>query len=179
MLSKALFLDRDGIINKDNDFVFRKKDFIFNEEIFGLIKFFQDKNYKIIIVTNQSGIGRGLFTLEEFYKINRWMIDFFKDKGLVIDRVYFCPFHPSKGIGEYLCDHDDRKPNPGMILKAKKKYDIDLKKSYFIGDRWRDIGAGNRAKCKTIFIDRKYNEKNIFKAKYNIKKIKEIINIIK
>jgi len=68
---------------------------------------------------------------------------------------------------------------PGMIFEAQKKYDIDLKKSYFIGDRWRDIGAGNRAKCKTIFIDRKYNEKNIFKAKYNVRKIKEIINIIK
>ena len=139
MLSKALFLDRDGIINKDNDFVFRKKDFIFNEEIFGLIKFFQDKNYKIIIVTNQSGIGRGLFTLEEFYKINRWMIDFFKDKGLVIDRVYFCPFHPSKGIGEYLCDHDDRKPNPGMILKAQREFEEKRGKNFtynpLIGDR--------------------------------------------
>ena len=169
--NKAFFFDRDGVlieapIKNGNP----KSSKTINEiKICKNINFICNKfrkSYYLIMVTNQPDFIRKKNTKKNIIIINNYL-----KKKLKLDDVFVC-----------YSDNENcfnRKPNPGMIFEAQKKYDIDLKKSYFIGDRWRDIGAGNRAKCKTIFIDRKYNEKNIFKAKYNVRKIKEIINIIK
>lgn len=144
-MNKALFLDRDGVINVEKNYVFKIEDFEFIEGIFELIKTFQDKGYLIIVITNQAGIGRGYYTEEDFHKLNNWMIEQFKQRGITITDVYYCPYHPTHGIGEYLKDSYDRKPNPGMILKAGERYSIDLKQSVLIGDKDTDIKAGQAA----------------------------------
>lgn len=144
-MNKALFLDRDGVINIEKNYVYKIEDFDFIDGIFELVKSFQDKGYLIIVITNQAGIGRGYYTEVDFHKLNSWMIDQFKQKGIIITDVYYCPYHPTHGIGEYLMDSLDRKPNPGMILKAKEKYDINLTESILIGDKDSDIQAGEKA----------------------------------
>lgn len=145
-MNKALFLDRDGVINVEKNYVYKIEDFQFIEGIFELTKAFQDKGYLIIVITNQAGIGRGYYTEADLHKLNEWMIEQFKQRNITITEVYYCPYHPTHGIGEYLKDSFDRKPNPGMILKASEKYDIDLTKSVLIGDKDSDIKAGRSAK---------------------------------
>jgi D-glycero-D-manno-heptose 1,7-bisphosphate phosphatase len=98
----------------------------------------------LIVVTNQAGIGRGYFTEDDFFKVNQFMLDAFLKQGIPITDVFFCPFH-LEGIGEYRKDSFDRKPNPGMIIKAANKHDIDLSQSVLIGDKDSDIEAGRRA----------------------------------
>lgn len=144
-MNKALFLDRDGVINVEKNYVHKIEDFEFIDGIFELTQYFQDKGYLIIVITNQAGIGRGYYTEEDFHKLNDWMIDQFKQKGILITEVYYCPFHPTHGIGEYKKDSFDRKPNPGMILDATRKYNINISESILIGDKESDIEAGNNA----------------------------------
>jgi len=142
---KAVFIDRDGVVNLDRGYVYKIEDFQFIEGIFDVCRLFQQNNYKIVIISNQSGIGRGYFTADQFNLLNTWMIDAFKKEGVFIERTYYCPHHPEKGIGKYKRECSFRKPNPGMILKAKKDLALDLKKSILIGDKETDIMAGNNA----------------------------------
>lgn len=151
-MNKALFLDRDGVINVEKNYVHKIEDFEFIDGIFELTKYFQDNGYLIIVITNQAGIGRGYYTDEDFHKLNDWMIDQFKQKGILITEVYYCPFHPTHGIGEYKKDSFDRKPNPGMILKAARKYNINLSESILIGDKEGDILAGNNAGIESNYL---------------------------
>ena len=181
ILPKALFLDRDGIINKDNNFVFKKEDFIFYNPIFEIIRIFKNRGFKIIIITNQSGIGRGLFSETDFQEINKWMLNVFHDKNLDIDRVYYCPYHPTQGSGKYLLDHNNRKPNPGMIFEAKKDFNLDLKNSILIGDRMSDISAGLSANVGNLFLINKMKPKtSIDQNKFHYCKThNEAIEVIK
>ena len=135
---KALFLDRDGVINEDYGYVYKKEDFKFKEGIFKLLKLFKD--YQIFIVTNQSGIARKYYTETEFHKLMDWVKEEFEKQGIEIIDIEFCPHHPEiTGVCE--C----RKPNAGMILNLAQKYDIDLKNSIMIGDKDSDIQAANKA----------------------------------
>ncbi len=153
MKNKALFLDRDGVINIDKGYVHRIEDFEFTEGIFEVLRYFQNKGYLLIIVTNQAGIGRGYYTVKDFCLLNNWMLQQFKDQGITIAKVYFSPYHPVHGIGKYKRDSFFRKPNPGMILKAQEEFNIDLSKSFLIGDKETDIKAGENAGIKmNIFI---------------------------
>jgi len=148
MKSKALFLDRDGIINEEYNYVHKIEDFKFCDGIFELCKFYQDAGYLIIIITNQAGIARGYYTKKDFHILTEWMIEKFNENGIKISRVYFCPHHPTF-TGNCIC----RKPNPGMILDAQKEFDIDLEKSILIGDKESDIKAGlNAGIGRTILI---------------------------
>ena len=149
-MNKALFLDRDGVINVEKNYVYKIEDFEFIDGIFELAKSYQEKGFLIIVITNQAGIGRGYYTEEDFHKLNNWMIEQFKQRGIEITEVYYCPYHPTHGIGEYLKDSYDRKPNPGMILKAQEKYNIDLSQSILIGDKESDIEAGRNAGIKRL-----------------------------
>jgi len=142
---KALFLDRDGVINEDYGYVYKKEDFKFKEGIFELLKLFKD--YKIFIVTNQSGIARGYYTQDDFHKLMDWVKDEFKKKEIELVDVNFCPHHPDiTGVCE--C----RKPNAGMILDLAKKYNIDLKNSIMIGDKKSDIEAANKAGITKTYL---------------------------
>lgn len=145
MMDKALFLDRDGVINVDRGYVHRIEDFEFIDGIFELCATARARGFRLVVVTNQAGIGRGYFSEAEFGRLTAWMLDQFSARGIVIDRVYFCPFHPSAGIGAYRRESNDRKPAPGMILKAQAALNLDLSRSILIGDKVSDIEAGRAA----------------------------------
>ncbi len=141
----AIFLDRDGVINVNHGYVYTRENFNFIDGIFDFARHAHSQNYKIVVITNQAGIGRGYYTEEEFYQLSDWMCEQFLVAGAPISRVYFSPYHPTAGIGKYLKDDFSRKPYPGMIFQAQMDLDIDIKSSLLIGDKISDILAGNAA----------------------------------
>lgn len=141
----ALFLDRDGVINIEKNYVFKILDFEFVDGIFDLCQQAADACMAIVVVTNQAGIGRGYYTESQFWNLTDWMCDRFSEKGITIDAIYFCPYHPEHGIGAYRCESFDRKPNPGMILRAQADLALDLDHSILIGDKGSDIAAARAA----------------------------------
>jgi D-glycero-D-manno-heptose 1,7-bisphosphate phosphatase len=140
MKARALLLDRDGVINKEINYLFQKKDFIFNHGIFKLCRKYQNKGYKLIVITNQAGIARGLYKESDYLLLTQWMINEFLNRGIVIHKVYHCPHYPGL-TGLCSC----RKPHPGMINKSEKEFNLDLSKSILIGDKISDIEAGKNA----------------------------------
>ncbi len=144
-MKKALFLDRDGVINEDIGYLYRPEEFRFKEGIFELCKAAKKQGYLLIIATNQSGIARGLYSEEDYQKLTDWTLERFSENGICIDETYYCPFHPEEGLGVYVIDSPDRKPNPGMFLKAQRKHDLDMSRSIAIGDRETDAEAARRA----------------------------------
>lgn len=154
-MNKAIFLDRDGVINHDLGYVHKKRDFIFIDGIFKLTKEAMQNDFKIIIVTNQAGIARGYYKESDYYSLTKWMIKQFDNQKVKIDKVYFSPYHPVHGKGKYKKNHISRKPNPGMIHKAISEFNIDPSKSILIGDKMSDIEAGMNAKVKYLFLFKK------------------------
>ena len=134
-MTKALFLDRDGTINVDYGYVYEPERFVFIDGVFDFCRTAQDKGYLLIVVTNQSGIERGYFTEADFAAITKYMVDKFAEAGVTITDVFHCPS----------LEGSDRKPEPGMFLRAKEKYDIDMAASVNIGDKERDVEAGRLA----------------------------------
>lgn len=139
-MNKALFLDRDGVINVEVNYLHKIEDFKFIDGIFDLCKYYQDLGYLIIVVTNQSGIAREYYSEDDFQKLTSWMVDEFLKFGITLSHVYYCPHHEAIS-GECDC----RKPEPGMLLMAAKEYDLDLRSSILVGDKERDIEAGLNA----------------------------------
>ena len=139
---KALFLDRDGVINIEKNYVYKIEDFEFIDGIFGLCKAAYECGYLIFVITNQAGIGRGYYSEKDFWMLTNWMLNQFTDKGILITKVYYCPYHPKQGIGYYHRDSYDRKPNPGMILRARDEFNLNLGSSMLVGDKESDILAG-------------------------------------
>ncbi|MDR2876541.1 MAG: D-glycero-beta-D-manno-heptose 1,7-bisphosphate 7-phosphatase [Chromatiales bacterium] len=144
-LAKALFLDRDGVINVEKDYVHRIEDFEFVDGIFELCRAAQARGYLLVVITNQSGIGRGYYSEAQFQELTAWMKNEFSREGVEITRVYHCPYHPDSGIGEYRMESFDRKPNPGMILRAERDLGLDLARSILVGDRVSDMQAAEAA----------------------------------
>jgi D-glycero-D-manno-heptose 1,7-bisphosphate phosphatase len=145
-LKPALFLDRDGVINRDTGYVGRVDEFEFIPGIFELVRFAGDKlGWPVIVTTNQSGIGRGLFDEAAYQELTRWMCERFRTERAPLAAVYHCPYHPEHGIGSYRREHPWRKPQPGMMLQAAADHGIDLAGSALIGDGRRDIEAGAAA----------------------------------
>ncbi len=145
---KALFLDRDGTINKDKNYIYRVEDFEFQPGIFDLIRSYQNQGYLIFIVTNQSGIARGFYSENDYQILTDWMLNEFRKKKIEITKVYLCPHHPDF-TGECEC----RKPKPGLILQAIKEFNISPVNSMLIGDKKRDILAGENAGIgKNLYI---------------------------
>jgi D-glycero-D-manno-heptose 1,7-bisphosphate phosphatase len=143
---RALFLDRDGVINVDTGYVHRIEQFAFVPGIFDLVRFAgQELGWAVVVATNQSGIGRGLFTEADFTRLTDWMLERFAREGAPLTRVYHCPYHPEAGIGAYRRDHSWRKPNPGMMLQAASDLDLNLAGSAYIGDDLRDMKAAAAA----------------------------------
>jgi len=139
-MGKALFLDRDGVINIDKVHVHTVEEFEFTPGVFGLAKSYADKGYLIIVITNQAGIAKGLYTEEDFEKLTVWMVGEFAKNGISIAKVYHCPHHP-----DYTGECDCRKPRPGMILRAIKEFNLDAKSCVLVGDNESDLEAGRRA----------------------------------
>ena len=161
----AAFLDRDGVItelenyNEGNKvkFILEKKDVKLISGSVEAIKLLNKNKIKTIITSNQPAIARGLITEEKMKLIENYLRDLLKKEKAIINASYFCPHHPTKGINKYGIECDCRKPKPGLILKAAREHNIDLKKSYIIGDRISDIKAGNLAGCKTIGVETGYS----------------------
>ena len=152
MTRKALFLDRDGVINKDHGYVHTIDKFDFLDDIFGLAKHASKKGYLICVVTNQAGIGRGYYSESQFHLLTDWMSKRFQEEGAAISKVYFSPYHPKHGIGKYKKDDFSRKPNPGMLLDAINDFDLDPQLCIFIGDNETDMDAGLAAKIGTNIL---------------------------
>jgi D-glycero-D-manno-heptose 1,7-bisphosphate phosphatase len=144
-MPRALFLDRDGVVNIEKNYVYRIEDFEFSDGIFELCARAQRLGFVLIVVTNQAGIARGYYTVAEYERLTEWMLERFVANKIRIQRVYYCPFHPTAGIGEYRRESFDRKPNPGMILRAQQEYALDLAGSVLVGDKHSDIEAGRAA----------------------------------
>lgn len=151
---RALFLDRDGVINVDRAYVSTKDDFEFIDGIFPLCREAKRLDYLILVITNQAGIARGFYTEQDFQNLTAWMKGVFHSEGCDIDGVYYSPYHPEYGIGPYKLQTDCRKPNPGMILRAAIEFDVDLLHSVLVGDKSSDIQAGLAAGvgCNLLFI---------------------------
>jgi D-glycero-D-manno-heptose 1,7-bisphosphate phosphatase len=146
MHTSALFLDRDGVINIDRGYVHRPDQFEFVPGIFQLARFWTNElGWPIVVVTNQSGIGRGYFDENAYTELTRWMCDRFAAEGTAITRVYHCPHHPVEGIEEYRSDHPWRKPKPGMILQAVSDLGLDPIHCAIVGDKMSDMEAGAAA----------------------------------
>jgi D-glycero-D-manno-heptose 1,7-bisphosphate phosphatase len=138
-------LDRDGVINIDDGYVYKIDEFKFISGIFDFALKFRKAGYKIFVITNQSGIARGYYTVEDFRKVTSFMEKEFLKRGVTISKTYFCPCLPPE---ECLC----RKPNPYMLLQARDEFQIDLENSIFVGDKSSDIEAGNRAGVKSFLF---------------------------
>ena len=165
-MEKAIFLDRDGTINVEKDYIYKSEDLVFEEGTIEALKTFKNLGYILIVVSNQSGIARGYFTEKDLNIFNNSMNEILKKNGVEITEFYCCPHHPD-GIGEYKKVCECRKPNNKMIEEAIKKYNIDREKSYMIGDKTSDIGAGLKSNLKTVLVKTGYGLKDMEKIDKN------------
>ncbi len=150
MKNKGLLLDRDGVINVDHGYVGTIERFSFKPEIFPFLRFASNKGYRLVIVTNQSGIARGYYTQEDFEVLTDHMCEALKAEGIVLDLVLFCAQHPESLEPELKRMSYWRKPNPGMILESALKLDLDLSRSILLGDRQSDVQAGVEVKVGRV-----------------------------
>lgn len=151
-LQPALFFDRDGVINEEVGYLYRPEDVRWVAGIFSLAHAAREAGYKLVVVTNQSGIARGLYSTEQFSRLMEWMGEEFRTQGAPLDGVYHCPYHPVHGVGEWKREHEDRKPGPGMLLRAARDLRLDLSRSVLVGDRCSDIAAADAAGLLTAFL---------------------------
>ena len=165
-MKKAIFLDRDGTINVEKDYIYKSEDLVFEEGTIEALKTFKNLEYILIVVSNQSGIARGYFTEEDLNIFNNNMNEILKKNGVEITEFYCCPHHPN-GIGEYKKVCECRKPNNKMIEDAIKKYNIDREKSYMVGDKISDIEAGFKSNLKTVLVKTGYGLKDMEKVDKN------------
>lgn len=149
---KAVFLDRDGVINVDKGYVHKIEDFEFYPNVFKALKKLQDAGFKLFIVTNQSGIAVGYYTEEDFLILTNWMLNQFEKEGIKIEKVYYCPHHEDGIVEKYSFKCDCRKPESGMITQAISEYNIDPKQSFLIGDKENDILAAHKEGIKAALV---------------------------
>ncbi len=156
-LKKAVFLDRDGTINVEKDYLVEPEDFEFISGVPAALKKLQAAGYLLVVVTNQAGIARGYFTPQQVENLHRYMVKLLGDE-IDIAGIYYCPHHPTCGQGEYLLDCDCRKGKPGMLLEAAEELSINLSASYMVGDKMADVHAGAAAGCKTFLVRTGYGK---------------------
>ncbi|MCK4239835.1 MAG: D-glycero-beta-D-manno-heptose 1,7-bisphosphate 7-phosphatase [Candidatus Lokiarchaeota archaeon] len=144
---RAIFLDRDGVINIEVEYLSDPKNFEFIEGSVEALRILKQKGFILIIITNQAGIARGYYTKEALNEIHKKMNRLLKEQDVVLDDIFYCPHHP-----DFTEECECRKPKPGMIFKARDKYNINLKKSYMVGDTLKDIEAGHKAQCFTVLV---------------------------
>ncbi|MCL2260340.1 MAG: D-glycero-beta-D-manno-heptose 1,7-bisphosphate 7-phosphatase [Fibromonadales bacterium] len=155
-MNKAVFLDRDGTINVDKHYVYKIEDFEFINGVPQAIKSLNKNGYKVIVISNQSGIARGFYTIADVEKLHKYMDSELAKINAKIDAYYICPHHPDFS-GECEC----RKPKTGLIKQAIKNFDIDISQSYLVGDKEIDMECGNNAGIKTFITSETWQLKNL------------------
>lgn len=166
----AVFLDRDGVINWETHYLFRREDFHFMEGTFEGIRYLRDKGFLLFILTNQSGIARGFYQLKDFYKLSQWLLEQLDQNQAKIDKIYFCPHLPSQNC---IC----RKPKPGNIFKAQEEFHLDLSQSWIIGDQKSDLQLKENAGLKySILIQNEHSKKTTDPADFVFHSLGEIID---
>lgn len=153
---RAVFLDRDGVINKDVHHLNKVADLKLLRGSTEAIKALNRMEYLVVVISNQAAVAKGMLTLEGLDEIHAVLIQRLGARGATVDAIYYCPHHPEGTVKKHAIRCTCRKPNPGMILKALKKFAIDPKKSFMIGDTTSDILAGKRAKLRTILVKTGY-----------------------
>ena len=149
----ALFLDRDGVLIEEVEYLARPEQVRLIPGAAAAIRKVNDAGWRVVVVSNQSGVARGLFPESLLPEIHRVIADrLLAEAGARVDRFYYCPHHPTEGQGGYRIDCDCRKPKPGMLLKAAAELGIDLARSWMVGDRATDLQAGAAAGCRTILV---------------------------
>ena len=144
-MRRAAFIDRDGVINEERDYVHRPEDFHLLPGVVDGLRRLQQAGFALVVVTNQAGIARGLYGEAEFARLTEYMTALLQRQGVTLAGVYHCPHHPSAGIGPWRVDCDCRKPKPGMLLQAARELSLSLPDSVLVGDKSSDIEAGRRA----------------------------------
>jgi D,D-heptose 1,7-bisphosphate phosphatase len=183
MSNKAIFLDRDSTLIEDPGYISHPDQVKLLDGVDKSLIEFKNMGYKLIIVSNQSGVARGIVSEQALNKIHNRLKQLLLEKGAPLDKIYYCPYHPEAVIEKYRKESDWRKPNPGMLLAAADEMGIDLSQSWMIGNSSRDVEAGLKAGCKTILINHpshysrpKLGEPN---PDYNAVNIREAVNIVK
>jgi D-glycero-D-manno-heptose 1,7-bisphosphate phosphatase len=152
--TKAAFIDRDGVINKERDYVHRISDFVLLPGALEGLALLRDAGYLLIVVTNQAGIARGYYDQSDLDRLHVHLRALLAKQGISLDRIYFCPHHPQGSIETLAIECRCRKPMPGMLLEAAKDFDLDLAASVLIGDKLSDVQAGRRAGVgRTVIVE--------------------------
>jgi D-glycero-D-manno-heptose 1,7-bisphosphate phosphatase len=162
-LKKAVFIDRDGTLNVEKSYLYRIEDFEFIPGSPEAIRHLREAGFLVIVVTNQSGVARGYFSLAEVDILHRHIQKELKKLGTCIDAFYACPHHPTEGIGEFRRECGCRKGEPGMLLQAAAEHDINLAASYMVGDKVADVDAGERAGCTPLLVMTGYGSTEVQK----------------
>ena len=157
--NRAVFLDRDGTVNVEKEYLHRPEEFAFIDGAPEAISLLKNAGFLVIVVTNQSGIGRGYYDEAAVHRLHRYMDEQLARQGTAVDGYYLCPHHPLHGIGDYRRECGCRKPLPGMLLEAAADFSIDLNASYVIGDKMADVEAGLAAGCRPLLVRTGYGEK--------------------
>jgi D-glycero-D-manno-heptose 1,7-bisphosphate phosphatase len=152
MKERALFLDRDGVVNEEVGYLHRADEVRFVDGIFSLCRTAVRLGYRLIVVTNQAGIARGYYSEADFEVVMEFMRGELRVQGVELDAVYYCPFHPEHGVGKYKQEHEDRKPGTGMLRRGAKEFGVELSESVMVGDRCSDVGAANAAGLRQVFL---------------------------
>jgi D-glycero-D-manno-heptose 1,7-bisphosphate phosphatase len=174
MLKRAVFFDRDGTLIKENGYLRRIEDLALDPAGIECARFFYAQGYLLFVITNQSGVARGFFDESFVQKAHIVLDKYLNKKNIFITKYYYCPHHPTESIvPEYKVDCQCRKPKPGMILLAKKEFNIDLKNSFVVGDKESDMQAGQAAGCN-VFLIQEFNDflKNNIEKVLNSGKLK-------
>ena len=183
MANKAIFLDRDNTIIEDPGYINNPDQVKLLEGAPEALSSLKALGYKLVVVSNQSGVARGIVTEETLGQIHKRLEQLLAEKGVSLDRIYYCPYHIEGVIPKYRKDSDWRKPNPGMLLAASSDMDIDLKESWMVGDTTNDIEAGARVGCRTIMLAGRTHEQKLQPGApapdYKAVNLKEVVNIIK
>jgi len=158
LINKTVFLDRDGTINKEVNYLYKPNDLVLIDGVIEAIRIFHDLNYKVIVITNQAGVAKGYYSEHDVENLHQHLEGILKAKGTYIDAFYYCPHHPEGTVKEYKSECKCRKPHIGMIEQAVKDFDIDLSESIIVGDKEIDVqtgknaGIGNKGTGKCILV---------------------------
>lgn len=155
-MEKIVFLDRDGTINEEVNYLYRPEDFRFLPGVPGALKRLTDQGYRLVVVTNQAGVARGYYTEEDVKKLHRYVNELLKAEGTEISAFYYCPHHPQYGIGDYKKECSCRKPGIGLFEQAACRFQVDKKASYMIGDKLLDTQAGKNFGVTSILVGTGY-----------------------